>query len=30
MNQYIQTHSVANDRINHILSVWLFIDLYKK
>ena len=30
MNQYIQTHSAANDRINHILSVWLFIDLYKK
>lgn len=30
MNQYIQTHSAANDRLNHILSVWLFFDLYKK
>lgn len=30
MNQYIQTHSAANDRMNHILSAWLFIDLYKK
>jgi hypothetical protein len=30
MNQYIQTHTAANDRLNNILSVTLFFDLYKK
>ena len=30
MNQYIPSHTAANDRMNHILSVWLFFDLYKK
>ena len=30
MNQYIQTHTANNDRMNHIISAWLFFDLYKK
>ena len=30
MNQYIQTHSAANDRLNNIISATLFFDLYKK
>lgn len=30
MNQYIQTHSAANDRVNHVLSMWLFFDFFKK
>jgi Protein of unknown function (DUF2490) len=30
LNQYIETHTNANDRMNNIFSVWLFFDLYKK
>ncbi len=30
MNQYIQTHTAANDRMNHILSVTVLFDFYKK
>lgn len=29
MNQYIQTQPGANDRLNHILSVTVFLDFYK-
>ncbi len=30
LNQYIQTHTIANDRMNNIISVTLFFDFYKK
>ena len=30
MNQYIQTQPGANDRLNHVLSVSVFFDFYKK
>lgn len=30
LNQFIETHTNANDRMNNIFSVWLFFDLYKK
>ena len=30
INQYIQTHTIANDRMNNIISMTLFFDFYKK
>jgi hypothetical protein len=31
MNQYIDVHSsINNDRMNNIISAWLYFDLYKK